>query len=376
MKKYQQILKQAGISLLITAVLVLVLSQIGFLLIEPKHVTENTILFIMWWGVISLPVFGWKKLVSNRSTVFKIVGLVVFFILTLVMDQNMEMPDNPLTITLITAFWLTVVYTVVPKFFLKYSKYIIATYALILGYFIYVRLSTPSFEVYWAEKKETALLLFFLPIPVLIVIWVYEQWRWVRSLQSDKANTELALLRAQINPHFFFNTLNNLYSLTIKQSEKAPEVILKLSEMMRYTIYEGENPLVPIKEEITYLNNYIELHKIRYKKEVDITFDHDIDGELRVAPLLFINLLENAFKHGIESQSEGAFLKIELTGNEEEIHFSLTNNFDPVSRAANEQGIGLKNLQRRLNLLYPKRHTLKISEEGNIFHTDLTLQPE
>ena len=103
-----------------------------------------------------------------------------------------------------------------------------------------------------------------------------------------KSKTELSLLRTQINPHFFFNTLNNLYALTVKNSKQAPDVILKLSDMMRYTIYEGEKETVKLVDEIEYLNNYIELHKIRYKKNVKITFEHQIDTSLSIAPLLFI----------------------------------------------------------------------------------------
>jgi hypothetical protein len=299
--------------------------------------------------------------------------LVVFFVIILIVDDAIRIPDNPLTIALVTVFWLGVVYLALPKFFLKYSKYILTAYALILSYFIYVRLFTPSFEIYVSEKKETALLLFFLPIPVLIAVWIYEQWRWIRSLQTEKTNAELALLRTQINPHFFFNTLNNLYSLTIKHSDQAPEVILKLSDMMRYTIYEGEKPLVPLKEEITYLQNYIDLHKIRYKKKVDISFEQQVDDGIKVAPLLFIILLENAFKHGVESISEAAFVHISLRSEGDQIHFSIRNNFDP-DEVQSAKGIGLDNLRRRLNLLYPKQHSLNFTSEGNIFNVELTLE--
>ena len=106
-------------------------------------------------------------------------------------------------------------------------------------------------------KEELPFFIFFLPIPVLFLVWVFEQWKWVQNLKAEKSKTELSLLRSQINPHFFFNTLNNLYALTIKNSKQAPDVILKLSDMMRYTIYEGEKETVKLGDEIEYLKNYM-----------------------------------------------------------------------------------------------------------------------
>lgn len=373
MNSFIPMIKKAGISLVILIALIVLFSSLGFLNINMSHVGENAFFFVLWWGLISIPVFAWPILVANRMTVLRMGILVVFFVIILIVDDAIRIPDNPLTIALVTVFWLGVVYLALPKFFLKYSKYILTAYALILSYFIYVRLFTPSFEIYVSEKKETALLLFFLPIPVLIAVWIYEQWRWIRSLQTEKTNAELALLRTQINPHFFFNTLNNLYSLTIKHSDQAPEVILKLSDMMRYTIYEGEKPLVPVKEEITYLQNYIDLHKIRYKKKVDISFEQQVDDGIKVAPLLFIILLENAFKHGVESISEAAFVHISLRSEGDQIHFSIRNNYDP-DEVQSTKGIGLDNLRRRLNLLYPKQHSLNFTSEGNIFNVELTLE--
>jgi LytS/YehU family sensor histidine kinase len=201
-------------------------------------------------------------------------------------------------------------------------------------------------------------------------LWVYEQWKWLKTLQADKSSAELELLKTQINPHFFFNTLNNLYSLTVTRSEKAPEVILKLSDMMRYTIYEGKKELVPLKSEIEYLENYIELHRIRYKKSVKIAFDHDIDSNTEISPLLFIILLENAFKHGIDTLSDAAYISMKLTQNEKEIDFSIENNFDPKEISV-DKGIGLENLKRRLDLIYPRQHELIIAQENNVFNVNL-----
>ncbi|MDD7913690.1 sensor histidine kinase [Polaribacter ponticola] len=182
----------------------------------------------------------------------------------------------------------------------------------------------------------------------------------------------MSLLRAQINPHFFFNTLNNLYALTIKNSKQAPEVILKLSDMMRYTIYEGEKEKVKIADEIEYLKNYIELHKIRYKKSVEIIFNHTIDTNLTIAPLLYINLLENAFKHGIDSLSENAYIHINLYEKDNAIYFDIENNFDAKEKSE-LSGIGLKNLKKRLSLLYKNNHEIKTNITQNIYKTTLKI---
>ena len=206
-------------------------------------------------------------------------------------------------------------------------------------------------------KNQNCFLLFFAPIPIFICLWIYEQWKWFQTLKAEKAKAELAMLQAQINPHFFFNTLNNLYALTIKNSKQAPEVILKLSDMMRYTIYEGKKDRVKIEDEITYLHNYIELHKIRYKKSVEIIFIHSIDGSISIAPLLYIILLENAFKHGVETLTENAFIHMSLNEDDTFINFTIENNYEEKD-LAESIGIGLKNLKRRLSLLYNQKHQL------------------
>ncbi len=211
---------------------------------------------------------------------------------------------------------------------------------------------------------------YFILLLVFLTEWLISHLTNTIRVKNEQTQAELLHLRSQLNPHFFFNTLNNLYALTIKNSKQAPEVILKLSEMMRYTIYEGEKNNVTIKDEITYLENYIELHKIRYKKPVSIQFNHAIDESLTIAPLLFINLLENAFKHGVETLTENAFIKMELTNDADFIYFSIENNFD--KKESNQtKGIGLTNLKRRLSLLYPKTHQLEFTQQNNIYKVTL-----
>jgi sensor histidine kinase YesM len=366
--------KAFGIGLVITVLLLIILQDIG--LIIPDEIKVETVsLFVFWWIVISIPIYKFAYLKNSKVVIFKILGLIALLILTLTLDSYFNIPDNPFIFFLLISFWAGVLYVVFPAFFNKYKWYIIGLYALLLSYFFYVRLFSGSFENYADQEKDTAILLLVIPIPMLILLWIFEQWKWLKSLKDGKAKAELELLKTQVNPHFFFNTLNNLYALTVKHSDKAPEVVLKLSDMMRYTIYEGKKDKVALNDEVEYLKNYIDLHKIRYHKKVDIQFTDNVMDNDAVAPLLFIILLENALKHGVESLSDSAYIKMSLTSKDQEILFTLENNFDPAE-ISEEKGIGLENLKRRLDLIYPKKHELTISEKDNVFKVDLKIKTE
>jgi len=348
------------------------LSYFGKIRIPDDAPMEVFLVTAFWWLLISLPIYKFSYLKKNKKTVYIIISLFVLFFTTLFIDSYMSLPDNPITFILLLAFWIGIVYLLVPSFVLKYWKIIVLFYIPLLIYFIYIRLFSGDLEAYLKIKEDFPFVIFFVPIPILFSLWFYEQWKWLKNLKAEKSQAELALLRTQINPHFFFNTLNNLYALTVKNSKQAPEVILKLSDMMRYTIYEGEKENVAIKDEIEYLKNYIELHKIRYKKTVEFQFNNTVDETLTIAPLLFIILLENAFKHGVESLTEDAYIYIDISNDDNFINFVIENNFDPteISKTA---GIGLTNLKRRLSLIYPQNHELIIKQQENIYKATLKI---
>ncbi len=224
------------------------------------------------------------------------------------------------------------------------------------------------------EELQVFLGLMAFGVPLYIVSsWVFEKWELFKKLKNENTNAELMLLKSQINPHFFFNTLNNLYGLTVEKSDEAPEVVLKISDMMRYTIYEGQKDQVLLEDELEYLHTYIELHKIRYQKKVDIKFTHHIQGEgLKITPLLFVILLENAFKHGIESLTENAYAHLSLIAGNNKVVFAIENNYDPNEKREQE-GIGLKNLERRLELLYPERYSLLVSNDDAVYKVQLEI---
>ncbi len=205
------------------------------------------------------------------------------------------------------------------------------------------------------------------------VFWFTRQLIFITRLKNEKSKVELMLLKSQVSPHFFFNMLNNLYGLVSKDAGKAQELILKLSDMMRYSIYQGGKEMVTLKDEVDYLKNYIELHKMRYHKNIVINFNCDFDENQKVAPLLFIILLENAFKHGVESLRKSANVTINLTSSKSDIKFMIENNFDSSENLKDEPGIGLKNLKRRLELIYPNKHNLLFSVTENVYSAQLIL---
>jgi two-component system, LytTR family, sensor histidine kinase AlgZ len=157
--------------------------------------------------------------------------------------------------------------------------------------------------------------------------------------------------------------LNNLYGLVEKDTAKAQQLILKLSDMMRYSIYEGQNDWVALADEITYLENYMDLHKMRYHKEITIRFDIDAeDRSIKIMPLLFIIMVENAFKHGVEKLRKDAFVYIRLKATLQYVDFEIENNFDTDELVGNK-GIGLNNLKKRLELVYLNKHKLEIDTD-------------
>ena len=192
-------------------------------------------------------------------------------------------------------------------------------------------------------------------------------------LEKEQAKTELAFLKSQINPHFLFNTINDIYALTYQKSDQAPGALLKLSELLRYMLRESDEQFVPLTKEITYLENVIELQRMGQKGLCYVNFD--IKGELsrqQIAPLILINFVENAFKHGIFDVAEDP-IEISLTVDHNELHFVICNK--PGHRHKDKTGgIGLVNVTRRLSLIYPNLHQLEIEEKKDIFTADLKIK--
>ncbi|WP_224999531.1 sensor histidine kinase [Cesiribacter sp. SM1] len=198
-----------------------------------------------------------------------------------------------------------------------------------------------------------------------------------KQLEAEKLKAELQVLRAQVHPHFLFNTLNNLYSLALQQSVHTPEVVLKLSGLLRYMLYDCNAAKVPLWMELRLMYDYIELEKLRYGDRLD--FSIDIEGDpagSTIAPLLLLPFLENSFKHGASEQLDQAWISLSLRLRPNELRMKLMNGIveSPVRQSAH--GIGLQNVQKRLMLLYPDKHELKIFREAEVFIVSLSVQLE
>ncbi|HEY9259724.1 sensor histidine kinase [Chitinophaga sp.] len=195
-------------------------------------------------------------------------------------------------------------------------------------------------------------------------------------LQQEKADTELLFLKTQINPHFLFNSLNSIYSLSLQKDEKAPATLLKLAEVMRYMIYESDGDVVPLENEINYLKNYIALQQLRNSGKATITFSvNGSPDKLRVAPFMFIVFVENGFKHGVEAGMQEAFIHVDMDIQEEKLQFTVKNNKGIVDETENGsfRGLGLDNVKQRLELLYPRRYQLVIKQDATLYAVQLQL---
>jgi LytS/YehU family sensor histidine kinase len=186
-----------------------------------------------------------------------------------------------------------------------------------------------------------------------------------KEVENEKLQAELNFLKAQINPHFLFNTLNNLYYLAYTQSPNTTEVISKLSHVMRYMIDDARHAKVLLKKEIEYMENYISLERLRLNNQIPIDFS--VEGEvggLEVAPLVFITFLENAFKHGVSNNSTEAWVKILVKVTGHHVHYQVENSkLDTLHQPEDpRKGLGLANVKRRLELSYPGKHTLTIED--------------
>ncbi len=224
------------------------------------------------------------------------------------------------------------------------------------------------------ENAYSFLALLVVSLPVILALQWYAQNNRIMLLEKEKTQVELDMLKQQINPHFFFNTLNNLYALSLHKSDQTPDVILQLSDLMRYVIYKGQETTVPLREDVRYLEDYIRLQEIRLKQRLHLEFRQQINREdLVIAPLLLVVFVENAFKHGIEAVEGDAFLRIQLEADEKGLSFICENPVAETNPLEGSSGIGLQNLRKRLALLYPGKHRVVTGRENHTFKAELYL---
>ncbi len=210
----------------------------------------------------------------------------------------------------------------------------------------------------------------------IVNAWMVER-NEMADLESKTLQSELKFLKSQINPHFLFNTLNSLYAHTLKKTDDAPDIVLKLSEMMRYMLYDCNEKEVFLDKEIKYIQNYLDLESIRHGGRIDIKFE--IDGQVnqqKIAPLIMMPFIENAFKHGTTSQINEAFVYFKLNVDRTKLFLNLRNSKAasiPKPIIIQSGGIGLTNVKRRLDILYPNKHHLHIDESPKEYQVSLQI---
>ncbi len=252
----------------------------------------------------------------------------------------------------------------------------------------------------WPRAMYALFSIGWIAVTIRLVKKWYVEKEIQHRLEKEKLTVELQLLRSQLHPHFLFNTLNSLYAMTLERSKEAPEAVLQLSSLLRYILYECNDPLVPLCQEIKSLQDYIALEKMRFgdRLDVSLSFSGDIDNRT-IAPLLFLPFVENSIKHGISEALDKSWISLQLHVEGPTLSFKLINSRDPGDAAPGQAaprrervrvpgttrtamagtrghrapGLGLLNVQRRLDLLYPDRHTLLLVPEEDTFMVALTL---
>jgi two-component system LytT family sensor kinase len=205
----------------------------------------------------------------------------------------------------------------------------------------------------------------------------YRQEKERKEMEKQQLISELSFLKSQVNPHFLFNSLNGIYALAIKKSEQTPDAILQLSDLLRHMLYESDKEKVALEKEVEYLKNYIQLQQMRLSPEVQVSFH--TEGELQgkmIAPMLFIPFIENAFKHGVDNRGGTIRIKLQVKG--DKLSFDMMNRISEAQNKDAVSGIGLSNVRKRLDLLYPGRYQLEYkATNGNfVVHLHLSLTNE
>lgn len=335
----------------------------------------------------------WFSNLTNKDLLYHGVFWISLFLILVVSDRSeLTLPFKLIKEFVNILFFGTIVYInlylLIPSF-LKEKKYLLYAFALLLFVVLITPVKTMIYYVLFTGNNVfTERLIESQPYIFIsnlffgfgsTIFQILSDWRESederRELELQNTQTELNFLKSQINPHFLFNTLNNIYALTLIKSDVAPETVIKLSEIMRYMLYECNEEKVPLLKEIQFIKNYYELEKLRLKSnsEIILSITGDTAG-YKIAPLILNPFIENAFKHGINSNVNSAYVHISLLIEKQQLEFEIENNIPKVYREKKNGGIGLKNVKRRLEIIYPEEHELSIKDQENIFQVKLKLK--
>ena len=340
--------------------------------------------------------YGINRLLNNRWAYHALFWMVYYLFLCLIFYNAYEIHDPAFYLQIIVFLPVSAalvylnIYVLIPALIYRkrYGYYIFSLMLALLvaalidqllkkmyahfGSQLFAYTSDMSFKNIFVEAIN-----FFYPLGFTTGIKLAKDWiqnqQLMKAREKQFLETELNFLKTQIHPHFFFNTLNNLYSLTLKKSDQAPEVVLKLSALMSYMLYESNTPKVSLSKEINYLQNYLDLEKLRFGQRLTVLFE--IEGqieEVSIPPMILILFVENSFKHGVKNNVNHIQIDISLKMEGAYLYFQVKNPVGNHSSTGNE-GIGLKNARRRLDLLYVKNYQLDISESDGQFFVFLKM---
>ena len=343
-----------------------------------RILNKNILRNLIFWLIMFSYLFSsyWYR-DSNKWYLLEYIGFKVMlqFLLSLIIlyflvPKLLHKKKNTLFVfaTLFFIYVIQTLYSIVRVYYFQ-TKYP-EVYQLRPPYILWDRMT--SFVAFLSNISWVAF-----PSIILIAIQHYRDQKDLIELKEQKKATELNLLKSQLNPHFLFNTLNNLYALALKKSDKTPEVIAKLSEILDYILYQCKDNYVPINKEIELLENYIALEKVRYGKRVEVLFEKNINTNVHIAPLILLTFVENAFKHGVSQELHKGLIELEITTTQKEIVFKLKNSKPKIvteNISNNEKSIGMQNTEKQLNLLYPNAYILEVENAATNYSLKLKLK--
>ena len=338
-----------------------------------------------------------KGILFRYRIFWHILFWVVWYVFYLITYSDLGFEDNPqykMNLYLLPsrmAMTYILIYWILPRFLFT-KKYLIFTllillHAIIFGLIITFQLSLAGIPSEHRFQVIRPIIMNYQIPATAAAIVLFKRWYLIQQysltlekekfeLEYENLEAELNFLKSQIHPHFLFNTLNNLYALTLKKSDKASEVVIQLSNMLDHMLYSSKASEVSLEKEIDQLKEYINLERINYGDRLNLEMDVSGDiSENKIAPLIMLPFVENSFKHGVSTDTKSPFVKIQIEVQKNMFHFIIQNSYNPnnVKEESYSKGIGLSNVKRRLELLYTDKYQLKIKRDNSVFQVFLDI---
>lgn len=338
------------------------------LLLDRIFTHQRWIIHALWWFIILLlyVIFFGRKNSNYLQTLF-FVGLLMPVTAGTTYFLNYYLVPRYLMRDRLSLFLLYFMYTLIASLFLEMMISMV-TFIVIAEVRI-KNMNPASFDFFFL--LTSLLMVVFLGVAVKMVLHWRQSKENYQKLMHDKVETELKFLKSQLNPHFLFNTLNNLYYLTTEKSDRAPQAIIALSEILDYVLHSGKSTFVPLKEELKQVDNYIALELLRYEDRVSIetNYSGDLDRH-KIGPMILISLIENAFKHGVMPVVGKTWVQFQVEGNEKAVRIRMRNS---TQKQVAGSGIGLANLKSQLTYLYNDRFVLTVDHGDKEFTITMEL---